>query len=90
MVKTTLNFVDWKGPMFYATNVSKVTIRDLHLTRSSPGATQGTVTQVSQGQVVLEISPGMLIFYFSIIIGLVFFHNLNISALSLFRISNTK
>ena len=47
MDKTTLNFVDWKGPMFYATNVSKVTIRDLHLTRSSPGATQvGVITVI--------------------------------------------
>ena len=40
MDKTTLNFVDWRGDMIYATNVSKVTIRDIHLTRDTPGATQ--------------------------------------------------
>jgi len=58
MDKTTLNFVDWRGDMIYATNVSKVTIRDIHLTRDTPGATQGVVTKVSKGQVVLKIPEG--------------------------------
>merc|ERR1719445_1735794 len=58
MDMTTLNFVDWRGDMIYATNVSKVTIRDIHLTRDTPGATQGVVTKVSKGQVVLRIPEG--------------------------------
>ena len=58
MDKTTLIFVDWLGDMIYGYNVSQVTVRDLHLTRSSPGTTQGFVTSVSRGKVVLEIPPG--------------------------------
>ena len=58
MEETTLKFGDWLGDMIYSTNVSKVTLRDLHLTRSSPGTTQGFVTSVSRGKVVLEIPPG--------------------------------
>ena len=58
MDKTTLVFVDWLGDMIYGYNVSQVTVRDLHLTRSSPGTTQGWVRAVSAGQVVLEIPPG--------------------------------
>lgn len=60
MDETTLRFNDWRGHMLSANNVSKVTIRDLHLTRSSPGATQGFVRQVTAGMVVLEIPPGGL------------------------------
>lgn len=60
MDETTLRFNDWRGHMLSANNVSKVTIRDLHLTRSSPGATQGFVRQVTAGTVVLEIPPGGL------------------------------
>ena len=48
-------FEDWLGDMIYSFNVSKVTVRDLHLTRSSPGTTQGWVRAVTTGQVVLEI-----------------------------------
>ena len=55
---TTLKFADWRGDMIYANNVSKVTIRDLHLTRASPGVTQGYVRQVNNQQVILEIPPG--------------------------------
>ena len=58
MDKTTLIFVDWLGDMIYGYNVSQVTVRDLHLTRSSPGTTQGWVRAVTTGQVVLEIPPG--------------------------------
>ena len=58
MDKTTLVFVDWLGDMIYGYNVSQVTVRDLHLTRSSPGTTQGWVRAVTTGQVVLEIPPG--------------------------------
>ena len=58
MDKTKLIFVDWLGDMIYGYNVSSVTVRDLHLTRSSPGTTQGWVRAVSTGQVVLEIPPG--------------------------------
>ena len=55
---TKLVFEDWLGDMIYSFNVSKVTVKDLHLTRSSPGTTQGWVRAVSTGQVVLEIPPG--------------------------------
>lgn len=58
MDETTLKVIGWQGDMFKGTNVSKVTVRDLHLTRSTPGATQGYVTEVSENQVVLEIPPG--------------------------------
>ena len=44
--------------MILGNNVSKVVIRDLHLTRSTPGAMQGFVTKVTKGQVYLEIPPG--------------------------------
>ena len=55
---TTLKFLDWRGDMIYGFNVSKVTIRDLHLTRGTPGTTQGRVRQVTNQQVILEIPPG--------------------------------
>jgi len=58
MDATTIKVVDWKGDVFWGTNVTKLTIRDLHLTRSRPGVTQGTVTRVSKGLVTLEIPPG--------------------------------
>ena len=51
MDQTRLEFGDWRGKMMYAVNVSRVTIRDLHLTRSSPGTTQGFVTRVQPGKV---------------------------------------
>ena len=44
--------------MLHAHNVSKITVRDLHLTRGTPGTTQGYVRQVTSKQVVLEIPPG--------------------------------
>lgn len=55
---TTLMFMDWRGDMIYGNNVSKVTVRDLHMTRGTPGTTQGYVKQVTSGQVILEIPPG--------------------------------
>ena len=57
---THLVFEDWLGDMIYSFNVSKVTVKDLHLTRSSPGTTQGFVRSVRRGQVVLDIPPGTL------------------------------
>ena len=57
---TKLVFEDWLGDMIYSFNVSKVTVKDLHLTRSSPGTTQGFVRSVRRGQVVLDIPPGTL------------------------------
>ena len=58
MDRTTLNFIDWRGDMIAGNNVSKVTVRDLHLTRSTPGAMQGFVTEVREGEIVLEIPKG--------------------------------
>lgn len=58
MDRTKLIFMDWRGDMILGNNVSKVVIRDLHLTRSTPGAMQGFVTKVTKGQVYLEIPPG--------------------------------
>lgn len=55
---TTLKFMDWRGDMIYGYNVSKVTVKDLHLTRGTPGTTQGYVRQVTNRQVILEIPPG--------------------------------
>ena len=60
MDRTTLNFIDWRGDMIAGNNVSKVTVRDLHLTRSTPGSMQGFVTEVRQGEIVLEIPKGIL------------------------------
>ena len=39
--------------MLYIQNVSGLTIRDLHLTRQSPGATQGFVNRVDDKEVIL-------------------------------------
>ena len=58
MGQTTLRFQDWRGDMLYGNNVSKITVRDLHLTRGTPGTTQGYVRQVTDQQVILEIPPG--------------------------------
>ena len=58
MDRTTLNFIDWRGDMIAGNNVSKVTVRDLHLTRSTPGAMQGFVSEVRRGEIVLEIPTG--------------------------------
>ena len=58
MDRTTLNFIFWKGDMIAGNNVSKVTVRDLHLTRSTPGAMQGFVTEVRKGEIVLDMPPG--------------------------------
>ena len=58
MSLTTLEFLDWRGDMILGNNVSKITVRDLHLTRGSPGTTQGYVKQVTNHQVILEIPPG--------------------------------
>lgn len=60
MDRTTLNFIDWRGDMIAGNNVSKVTVKDLHLTRSTPGAMQGFVTEVREGEIVLEIPKGMI------------------------------
>ena len=46
--------------MIAGNNVSKVTVRDLHLTRSTPGAMQGFVTEVRQGEIVLDIPRGIV------------------------------
>ena len=62
MDRTTLNFIDWRGDMIAGNNVSKVTVRDLHLTRSTPGSMQGFVKEVRQGEIVLEIPKGIIIF----------------------------
>ena len=62
MDRTTLNFIDWRGDMIAGNNVSKVTVRDLHLTRSTPGAMQGFVTEVREGEIVLEIPNGKYYF----------------------------
>ena len=59
MDRTTLNFIDWRGDMIAGNNVSKVTVRDLHLTRSTPGAMQGFVTEVRKGEIVLDIPKGI-------------------------------
>ena len=61
MDRTTLNFIDWRGDMIAGNNVSKVTVRDLHLTRSTPGSMQGFVKEVRQGEIVLEIPKGIII-----------------------------
>ena len=63
MDRTTLNFIDWRGDMIAGNNVSKVTVRDLHLTRSTPGAMQGFVTEVRQGEIVLDIPRGIHRYY---------------------------
>ena len=63
MDRTTLNFIDWRGDMIAGNNVSKVTVRDLHLTRSTPGAMQGFVTEVRQGEIVLDIPKGIHRYY---------------------------
>ena len=51
MSETTLEFGDWRGDMINGQNISKVTFRDLHLTRATPGTTQGFVRSVTPGQV---------------------------------------
>ena len=61
MDRTTLNFIDWRGDMIAGNNVSKVTVRDLHLTRSTPGSMQGFVKEVRQGEIVLDIPKGIII-----------------------------
>ena len=60
--------------MIAGNNVSKVTVRDLHLTRSTPGAMQGFVTEVRKGEIVLDMPPGkvfrtslLIHFYLSIL-----------------------
>ena len=58
MDQTRLEFGDWRGKMMYAVNVSRLTVRDLHLTRSSPGTTQGFVTRVQPGKVTVAIPAG--------------------------------
>ena len=52
-------FEDWLTDMIKIVNGSKVTIRDVHLTRSTPGATQGIVKKVEQGKIFMEIPPGV-------------------------------
>ena len=59
MNETTLVFEDWLTDMIKIVNGSKVTIRDVHLTRSTPGATQGIVRKVEQGKIFMEIPPGV-------------------------------
>ena len=46
MEDTTLVFNDWTSDMIKIVNGSKFTMRDVHLTRSTPGATQGFVNEV--------------------------------------------
>ena len=58
MDRTTLNVINWKGDMIAGNNVSKVTVRSLHMTRSSPGAMQGFDTEVRKGEIVLDMPPG--------------------------------
>ena len=66
MDRTTLNFIDWRGDMIAGNNVSKVTVRDLHLTRSTPGSMQGFVTEVRQGEILLEIPKGITFYSYYI------------------------
>ena len=58
MDDTTLVFNDWTSDMFKIVNGSKFTMRDVHLTRSTPGATQGFVNEVRDEEIILEIPPG--------------------------------
>ena len=51
-------FNDWTSDMIKIVNGSKFTMRDVHLTRSTPGATQGFVNEVRDDEIILEIPPG--------------------------------
>jgi len=58
MDKTIFKVVGWHDDVFRGTNVTKLTVKDLHLTRNTPGVTQGFVRKVLPGHVILEIPPG--------------------------------
>ena len=60
MDDTTLVFNDWTSDMIKIVNGSKFTMRDVHLTRSTPGATQGFVKEVRDNEIIMEIPSGKL------------------------------
>jgi len=55
---TILKFSDWRQDMMYIQNVSRLTVKGIHFSRLTPGATQGFVVRADTSEVLLDIPPG--------------------------------